>query len=294
MSSQVVMAVVATKGGVGKTTVAANTAGLLADLGFRVLCIDADVQPSLSKFYPLHSRAEFGIVELLLGNNSEETIRSCISSTIYPNLDIVLSNNITSDIQIKVQSRPDRPFLLRTKLTHPLIQSNYDVIIIDTQGAVGALQDAASFTATMLITPVMPEVLSAREFLTGTQEALNRLKLGTVMGLPVPPLKAVIYGQDRTKDARMISDEIKSFFNKEIDGKRQLLSTVIPHAKAYKEAASLRIPVHCHEKIHAGKSESAYDVMHSFVYDLFPALKENALTASCFGNMAQLLEGEAQ
>lgn len=39
--------VVSTKGGVGKTTLAANLGGLLRDIGLRVLLIDADVQPSL-------------------------------------------------------------------------------------------------------------------------------------------------------------------------------------------------------------------------------------------------------
>ncbi len=42
-------AVISTKGGVGKTTRTANLGALLADLGLRVLLIDADVQPSLSK-----------------------------------------------------------------------------------------------------------------------------------------------------------------------------------------------------------------------------------------------------
>ncbi|MBS0468290.1 MAG: ParA family protein [Proteobacteria bacterium] len=39
-----VIGVLATKGGVGKTTIAANLGGLLADIGYRVLLIDADAQ----------------------------------------------------------------------------------------------------------------------------------------------------------------------------------------------------------------------------------------------------------
>ena len=37
-----------TKGGIGKTTLTANLAGLLADAGQRVLLVDADIQPILS------------------------------------------------------------------------------------------------------------------------------------------------------------------------------------------------------------------------------------------------------
>ncbi|MBS3911318.1 MAG: ParA family protein [Hydrogenophaga sp.] len=42
------LSVVATKGGVGKTTLCANIGGLLADMGYRVLLIDADIQPALT------------------------------------------------------------------------------------------------------------------------------------------------------------------------------------------------------------------------------------------------------
>jgi CO dehydrogenase nickel-insertion accessory protein CooC1 len=45
--------IASTKGGVGKTTLTANLGALLADMGLRVLLIDADVQPSLSKYFPL-------------------------------------------------------------------------------------------------------------------------------------------------------------------------------------------------------------------------------------------------
>jgi chromosome partitioning related protein ParA len=48
--------ITSTKGGVGKTTLTANLGALLADMGLRVLLVDADVQPSLSKYFPLAAR----------------------------------------------------------------------------------------------------------------------------------------------------------------------------------------------------------------------------------------------
>lgn len=41
-----IITVLASKGGVGKTTTAANLGGLLHDIGFRTLLIDGDIQPS--------------------------------------------------------------------------------------------------------------------------------------------------------------------------------------------------------------------------------------------------------
>ncbi|HFC4067692.1 TPA: ParA family protein [Neisseria gonorrhoeae] len=67
MSAPVILSAAATKGGVGKTTLIANVSAVLADIGLRVLMIDCDVQPSLSKYYPISHRAPNGIVELLLG-----------------------------------------------------------------------------------------------------------------------------------------------------------------------------------------------------------------------------------
>lgn len=52
-----VISVISTKGGVGKTTTAANLGGLVADTGLRVLLIDLDVQPTLSSYFELTHRA---------------------------------------------------------------------------------------------------------------------------------------------------------------------------------------------------------------------------------------------
>ncbi len=52
-----VVSIISTKGGVGKTTTAANLGGFIADAGLRVLLLDLDVQPTLSSYFMLSVRA---------------------------------------------------------------------------------------------------------------------------------------------------------------------------------------------------------------------------------------------
>ena len=79
--------VMSTKGGVGKTTKTANLGGILTDLGQRVLLVDADVQPTLSSYFPLETQAEKGLSALITTSQHE----GVISRTNIPNLDLVVS-----------------------------------------------------------------------------------------------------------------------------------------------------------------------------------------------------------
>ena len=63
-----VVSIISTKGGVGKTTTAANLGGFAADTGLRVLLLDLDVQPTLSSYFTLAERAPAGIYEMLAYN----------------------------------------------------------------------------------------------------------------------------------------------------------------------------------------------------------------------------------
>ena len=106
--------VISTKGGVGKTTLTANLGALLADMGMRVLMIDADVQPSLSKFYPLSDpKPSAGLTEVLVRG---ELTAECITPTIYQNLDIVVSDDPEGRLPHWLLNRIDRAFRLRTAL----------------------------------------------------------------------------------------------------------------------------------------------------------------------------------
>jgi len=261
--------IISTKGGVGKTTLTANLAALLADLGLRVLIIDADVQPSLSKFFPIASCERSGGLTDVIVQGEIKT--ASIRPTVYGNLDIVLSDDPQGNLPHWLLTRIDRGVRLRVALQAPAVASAYDCVLIDTQGAVGPLQDAAALAADVLISPITPEILSAREFRDGTLELISRLSPSATLGAPLPPIKAVIYRQDRTKDAKMIAAALRADLSG-VKANVSVLDTVIPHAKAYKEAATLRVPVHRHERRRTGPMASASATMHSLVWELIPEL----------------------
>jgi chromosome partitioning related protein ParA len=262
--------IISTKGGVGKTTLTANLGALLADMGLRVLLVDADVQPSLSKYFPLAtSQPSVGLTEVIVRG---QVTAASITATVFPNLDIIVSDDPEGHLPNWLLTRIDRGVRLRLALQAAVVADAYDCVLIDTQGAIGPLQDAAVMAADVLVSPITPEILSAREFKDGTIELLHRLEPASAIGATPGPVKAVIYRQDRTADARLIASGIRECFVRPKD-RVSVLDTVVPYAKAYKEAATLRIPVHRHERRRDGVMPSACAVMHELVWELMPSLQ---------------------
>jgi chromosome partitioning related protein ParA len=269
----IVITIVATKGGVGKTTVDANLGALLADMGVRVLLIDADIQPSLTRYYPIHERAQFGLTEIIKrGVISPDCIsridlRHPDGFGLNPDgcLDIVVANAPEGTLQDWLAQRIDRAVRIRKAVRSPYIDESYDVVLIDTQGAVGHLQDAAVLAADVLLSPVSPDILTAREFTSGTLELLNRLEPSADIGITVPPMKALIYKLERTKDSRDIAKSIRDQYVN-LRARVDVLDTTIPHAVAYKQAATAQLPVHWTDPVRAGTA------MHQLVWELIPSL----------------------
>ena len=159
-----VTSIVSTKGGVGKTTIAANLGGFIADAGLRVLLIDLDIQPTLSSFYKLEHMAELGTYELIAFNERE--LQKIISHTTIGNLDLLYSNDDRGQLNTLLMHAPDGRFRLRNLL--PVFGPHYDLILIDTQGARSVVLEMAILASAQVISPVTPEVLAAREFQRGT------------------------------------------------------------------------------------------------------------------------------
>ncbi|WP_395065411.1 ParA family protein [Paraburkholderia silvatlantica] len=264
----VVISFVSTKGGVGKTTVAANLGGLLAAFGMKVLAIDADVQPSLSKFFPVHYRSPRGLSAVVTsgGNPSAD----CISRTIFSNLDLIYSDTPGAELQSWLNRREDRLMIMRRAMRSPLLET-YDVVLIDTQGAVGELQKSAAMAADFMVSPVKSDALSAGEFATGTINMFDDLNRLADFGgsFRSGDLLALINAHERTVNARALVAVLRQRF---ADHRRvRLLDTVVPSAAAYAAAATARIPVHDFDR-RRRFGNSAWNVMHRLAWELFPSL----------------------
>jgi chromosome partitioning related protein ParA len=278
--SPIIVTVVSSKGGVGKTTSCANVGGLLADLGLKVLLIDADPQPQLTKYFANHGFAPQGLTEIIRLDRDVVLTSDCITSLIIPDpeyqngfpselmgrLDLVQSNSPGNKLVESLQNKADRAYRLKTPLQNQAIFKSYDVVLIDTQGAYGPLQDAAIYAADILISPVPCDSLSAREFCSGTISMIKKLDSGILPGLSVPPIKALIYKQERTSVSQMYAKEIRETFS-QTDSEVQVLETVVPHATAYQKAANERVPVHWIDR------DQASQTMHQLVWEIFPHLK---------------------
>jgi len=265
-----VISFVSTKGGVGKTTLAANLAGILADYGMRVLAIDGDIQPSLSKYYPLHEQASYGLNAVITRGGSVHA--DSISRTTIANLDLIYSDAPDGSLQNWLRDREDRLMIMRRAMAGPLVQP-YNVVVIDTQGAVGELQKTAAMAADYMISPIKPDTLSAGEFSSGTLGMLDDLNRLADFGekFRSGDLYALINAQERNNNARVLTTVIRQKFAGH--RKVRVLDTVVPSAAAYAAAATAQRPVHRYDR-RPTFANSAWHVMHQLVWELFPSLKD--------------------
>ncbi len=267
-------ALVSIKGGVGKTTVSANLGGILGDMRQRVLLIDADHQHSLSSYYTLPTKADYGLLNVV--TTADAT--GCISKTTIDNLDRVFSDDPQKTINTWIRQRSSHFQHLNAALLK--LYDAYDYIIIDAKGAdgTGELHEMAIRASDVLLSPITPEWVAAKAFVRNTVHMLKRLEPpeGIPMtGPPIAPRFGLIYAMDRTKDARELALPLRKTVYDESHGKISILSTVVPRMAADNQAAGHRIPVHRYDvKRHGSTTASAYDTTLAFVHELRPHLSD--------------------
>ena len=273
-----VVSLISTKGGVGKTTTAANLGGFAADAGLRVLLLDLDVQPTLSSYFTLADRADAGVYELLAFN---ETARHrLISSTAIAHLDIVLSNDDRGQLSSLLLHAPDGRLRLRHLL--PAFRPHYDLMLIDTQGARSVLLETALLASDLALSPVTPELLAAREFQRGTLRLIEDIAPYRHLGIGPPPLHLLINRVPAiSRNARLIQQTLRQLFASS-DAVR-VLDTVVPALEAYARASTLALPAHRVEvRKPAGRvAPSALDTLGMLSRELFPAWCERFAPLMC-------------
>lgn len=121
----------------------------------------------------------------------------------------------------------------------------------------------------LIISPIKPEMVSAREFMRGTLGLYESLSIFTNYGITLPPLKAVINCLDRTNDAKEIVKELHELFAKSANDKIELIGFEIPYRVAYREAASRALPVHRHNKTEGGNIRTLCGILFPQFADYF-------------------------
>lgn len=265
--------VVSTKGGVGKTSFSAQFGGILADMGQRVLLVDADFQQSLSSYYRIRQRSPDGLSKLITSANPD----GCISQTAIDRLDIVISDDPGQKLLDWLRESINHSFHLPAALKR--LGDRYDYVIIDSQGARGILQQSIILASDELISPIVPEFLDSQEFIRGTVAMLKSLEPADGIGIPmpnIPSLTGLIYKQDRTSDSQIIANVLRKRFYSASDGKIRILSAYIPQMSAYKKAAARNLPVHRVETRRRSDSPtpSAYESYLAVVHELLPHLAD--------------------
>jgi chromosome partitioning protein len=137
------------KGGVAKTTTAANIGAAYSNMGKKVLLIDLDPQCNLTKHFNKINATEENIYVSMEKRTQLNPIK------IKDNLDIVISSLDLAALELQLISALAREKVLDLVLS-PIV-SKYDEIIIDCGPTIGILLMNAITIGTNMLIPVEPE-----------------------------------------------------------------------------------------------------------------------------------------
>lgn len=171
------IAVVAHKGGAGKTTVALNLGAELAASGRRTLLVDADPQGALGAALGLTDIHKPTLYEAVVG---QAPISAVTRPTGIQRLALVAADMDLSGLEVELPHHPGWQGRLRAVL-EPL--EGYDLMVIDTPPGLGILPYLAlvASTAALVVTP--PEFLAYRalhlilETVARARQEASRLRL---------------------------------------------------------------------------------------------------------------------
>ncbi len=231
-----IIAIANQKGGVGKTTTAINLSASLAEMGQRVLVIDADPQGNTTSGLGYEKdQLEYTLYELMIG---ECSVYDCtIENDFVDNLDIWPSNINLSGAEIELLNVENKEYILKNAVAE--IRKNYDYIIIDCPPSLNMLTVNAMTTADTVLVPIQCEYY-ALEGLTQLMHTVNLVKERLNGELEIEGVVFTMY------DARTnLSIEVVENVKENLD--QNIYKTIIPRNVRLAEAPSYGVPINIYD-----------------------------------------------
>lgn len=217
------------KGGVGKTTTAANLGAYVADKGKKVLLVDFDPQGNLSSCVGAE-KDEKNIYQAI---TQQIDPAEAVQETLVKRLDIIPSSINLTGANIELVEEAKREYFLKKSLE--ALKERYDYIFIDCPPSLGLLTLNGLVASDYVIIPLQCEYFA----LEGLSQLLQTVKLIQQKLNPQLSIGGIIFTMydSRTKLSHEVLQQVTGYF------KDLVFKTVIPRNIRLSEAPSHGVPI---------------------------------------------------
>lgn len=173
-----VWAVANQKGGVGKTTAVVTLAGLLAEVGYKVLLVDLDPHGSLTSYFRYDpDELEHTVYDLFEQQQvTAAQVSELILSTNVDSIDLLPGSTALATLERRAVGKEG----LGLQVTKALrtLQTQYDFVLLDSPPVLGVLMVNALAACNHLLVPVQTEFLALKglERMIRTINMINRAR----------------------------------------------------------------------------------------------------------------------